>query len=450
VGGETSSERTRPVHPRGGNDSIPEGDRSFPIGAGLEIDSDVIDAIGEDAKYYMHIWHVLKELQARDPFPKVVSAVKQIVSRVNAAIWAADEAAQAADVTVAAETSGPASSQSPLPRSPNGHGVLHREVSAPTLPTQTPPRSAGGVHDVAAQDRTRQQGGRPVLGHAAPSMGTMRPSQSVGNFRANHTEDYGAMVSAPDANFGGHPRAGAVGGRPTQHGLRGGVLQGDPTQMNTGRWGNQPPPVQPPVAPPSLPSHGRQTDFPEELMSTLYDRQKARFNDPILEPLNEGDDPLSEKGGEKLERVRRFERLRKAALKIAPGFATPPTAQDLAFTPGSLLHQGSGSMMASSTNNNNVPGINYPQNMMRSRMDTDKYDPKNFTMTVRQRAVLNNEAEMTSLLLFHPYEKMLIVADEKDQISLYNIEQSEKKALCFGNKNPMGYVVDVADVACGN
>ncbi|KAE9155047.1 hypothetical protein PF006_g1004 [Phytophthora fragariae] len=63
---------------------------------------------------------------------------------------------------------------------------------------------------------------------------------------------------------------------------------------------------------------------------------------------------------------------------------------------------------------------------------------KNFSLNLRQRAVLNNDAEMTSLLLFHPYETMLLVADEKDQISLYNFEETETKVLSFGNKNPPG------------
>lgn len=68
----------------------------------------------------------------------------------------------------------------------------------------------------------------------------------------------------------------------------------------------------------------------------------------------------------------------------------------------------------------------------------DQEEVKDFTLNLRQRAVLNNDAEMTSLLLFHPYETMLLVADEKDQISLYNFEETETKVLSFGNKNPPG------------
>ncbi|GLD93243.1 hypothetical protein PINS_up001835 [Pythium insidiosum] len=87
-----------------------------------------------------------------------------------------------------------------------------------------------------------------------------------------------------------------------------------------------------------------------------------------------------------------------------------------------------------------APSSSPSSSMGRSVVERDREDVASFSMTLRQRAVLNNEAEMTSLLLFHPYETMLIVADEKDQISMYNVEQSEKKVLTFGNKNPTGYV----------
>ena len=69
---------------------------------------------------------------------------------------------------------------------------------------------------------------------------------------------------------------------------------------------------------------------------------------------------------------------------------------------------------------------------------------KNFSLHLRQCAVLNNDAEMTSLLLVHPYESLLVVADEKDQLSLWTFEQSEK-LLSFGNKNPSGYVTGCCD-----
>jgi hypothetical protein len=38
------------------------------------------------------------------------------------------------------------------------------------------------------------------------------------------------------------------------------------------------------------------------------------------------------------------------------------------------------------------------------------------TVKFQQSAILDNDASMTSLLLFHPYEEALVVADEKDGI----------------------------------
>ncbi|KAE9254607.1 hypothetical protein PF004_g960 [Phytophthora fragariae] len=126
--------------------------------------------------------------------------------------------------------------------------------------------------------------------------------------------------------------------------------------------------------PPSMEKYGRHEDFPPSLVSTCYERHKTHFSDPILEPLREDEDPLSEK---------------------------------------------------------------VPRSHLRCRGPLQE-EVKNFSLNLRQRAVLNNDAEMTSLLLFHPYETMLLVADEKDQISLYNFEETETKVLSFGNKNPPG------------
>ena len=51
-----------------------------------------------------------------------------------------------------------------------------------------------------------------------------------------------------------------------------------------------------------------------------------------------------------------------------------------------------------------------------------------------QSAVLDNESDMTSNLLFHPYENVLIVADDFDGISVWNFEAG-KKEKSFSNCN---------------
>eukprot|EP00937_MAST-01D_sp_MAST-1D-sp2_P006191 g6191.t1 len=55
-----------------------------------------------------------------------------------------------------------------------------------------------------------------------------------------------------------------------------------------------------------------------------------------------------------------------------------------------------------------------------------------------QSAILDNDpSEMTSLLLFHAYESALVVADERDGISIWNYRAGEKTC-GFSNTNPAG------------
>uniref|UniRef100_H3G5Z2 Raptor N-terminal CASPase-like domain-containing protein n=1 Tax=Phytophthora ramorum TaxID=164328 RepID=H3G5Z2_PHYRM len=265
-------------------------------GGDVFVDEELLDEIGEDAKYYAQIWHVLKEMQSRDPFPYVVDAVKTIVSFVNASILEAE--------------------QDQL-----------RENSQTGNALTSPPRSA-----------------KPE------TLSTMRTERNAGS----------------------------------------------PSQLR--REG-------------SVPGH------------------KAQFNDPILEPLREDEDPLSEKGAERWERCRRYNRIRGAAMKLAPGFASPRSS---AKSPATL-----GLRDSSQQNGPLYSPIDYDAGRRASTLG-DQEEVKDFTLNLRQRAVLNNDAEMTSLLLFHPYETMLLIADEKDQISLYNFEETETKVLSFGNKNPPG------------
>jgi hypothetical protein len=54
-----------------------------------------------------------------------------------------------------------------------------------------------------------------------------------------------------------------------------------------------------------------------------------------------------------------------------------------------------------------------------------------------QTSVLENDAEMTSLLLFHPYEPLLAVADDQDGLSLWAYEEGERWWR-LRNGNPRG------------
>jgi regulator-associated protein of mTOR len=186
-------------------------------------------------------------------------------------------------------------------------------------------------------------------------------------------------------------------------------------------------------------------EFPASLRSTFYEYCKAKFNEPILEPVNDDEDPLSEKGVAKRERSRRYERIQLAARKLMlpsvaaatastgnasgsmlPMEASPPYSSFNRSAPG-----------ASSVHSRYIPPSGSTPNTLGSFGQAERDEMKRYSLNLRQCAVLNNEAEMTSLLLFHPYESLLVVADEKDQISVWNFEQSDK-ILTFGNKNPMG------------
>ncbi|TMW63135.1 hypothetical protein Poli38472_002076 [Pythium oligandrum] len=435
-----------------------EGDeRRFPVGVDVQVDSELVDEIGEDAKYYVHIWYILKEMQTRDPFQKVVEAVKSIVSRVNAHILATEQEAlrqsASSNDNASAHSAGATQPGSPktshTSQSTGSTPALLREGSVPNIPAHAPvgsrrsaPSGEGIVpgNDHQGRDRGEMTNGGTSAPMAPGRSSGLRSAQSVGNFRAQYQEDYRGGA-APGAQYLGQGSVGPgqavshLPGMPRQQSAR-----GDPGLMRSygGMMGESVPTL--PNHPPAIPSHGRQSDFPATLCSQFYEKLKARFNLSSLEPASDDDDPLSDKGAEKLERFRRYERIRKAALKIAPGFSLVNPAQPV---PGSgKPNIGYGDMAPFNPSYSSPSPSSFTSSSQsavpRVGIHSDRDEVKSFAMNLRQRAVLNNDAEMTSLLLFHPYETMLIVADEKDQISLYNFEQSEKKVLTFGNKNPSG------------
>eukprot|EP00501_MAST-03F_sp_TOSAG23-6_P002370 GSMAST32.ASY1.ANO1.2476.1 assembled CDS len=110
------------------------------------------------------------------------------------------------------------------------------------------------------------------------------------------------------------------------------------------------------------------------LRSTIFEWSMARFGKSLLTPTSNGSDPISREGA-----ALRYRRRRHAKV----------------------------SSMCNAT-----PEI------------------KKFV----QSAILDNESEMSSVLLFHPYETCLVVANVKDEIRLWNYDAGEKMGQ-FSNQN---------------
>ncbi|ETV64796.1 hypothetical protein, variant 1 [Aphanomyces astaci] len=64
-------------------------------------------------------------------------------------------------------------------------------------------------------------------------------------------------------------------------------------------------------------------------------------------------------------------------------------------------------------------------------------DIGHYGLHLRQSAVFNSKSEMTSLMVFHPYDSVLVVADDKDQVAVWNVDTNDR-VLQFGNQNPVG------------
>ncbi|KAG3217466.1 Regulatory-associated protein of [Phytophthora cactorum] len=425
-------------------------DMSFQSSADVFVDEELLDEIGEGAKYYAQIWHVLKEMQSRDPFPQVVDAVKAIVSFVNASILEAEQDQLRENSQTGSVLASPPRSANPeslttmrTERSLGAVSQLRREGTVSGLAhIQAPQKEElfGVSSENAALVSTNSEQGNLIrtpdtpMQPAPPVSKGLRSAVSVGNFQQYQNKfQQGSdnLLGAGDGHVAPLPPPTSVGSNMIQ----GQYLGQTPSPVGgyrvpnnglsgEGGMGGYPVHVGPPME-----RYGRHEDFPPTLLSTCYERHKAQFNDPILEPVQEDEDPLSEKGAERWERYRRYNRIRGAAMKLAPGFSSPRSS--------GTQKTGLGLRDASLHNPSSYSPIEYDAARRMSTLG-DQEEVKDFTMNLRQRAVLNNDAEMTSLLLFHPYETMLLVADEKDQISLYNFEETETKVLTFGNKNPPG------------
>ncbi|RLN93469.1 hypothetical protein BBJ28_00003372 [Nothophytophthora sp. Chile5] len=428
---------------------------NFAGGADVFVDAELLDAIGEDAKYYAQIWHVLKEMQSRDPFPNVVDAVKAIVSFVNASILEAEQERVRSSSPVGnalpVSTHPTTSDSNPIQRTDELHGMgpalqLQREGSMPQLAYSQAQHGAARPGPSAENSTVitpiSERGGPSRNPEAMPTFAApaknLRTTSSVGNFRLyqeqHQQQRLNSAVGQNGLGDGIPPAPSSMSSNANQGRYRGADVPGARDYRVSGGGmfcGDMNYPVQ--EAPP-LDRFGRHEDFPASLLSTCYDRHKAQFNEPVLEPLCEDEDPLSEKGAERWERSRRYSRIRGAANKLAPGFAAPR----LSTTKSPMMQRGGPSPRDSGLQSPAPYSSATYESPRRVSALGDQDDVKDFTLNLRQRAVLNTDSEMTSLLLFHPYETMLVVADEKDQISLYNFEETEMKVLSFGNKNPPG------------
>ncbi|CAH0492228.1 unnamed protein product [Peronospora farinosa] len=433
---------------QGSNDAL--NSKESTSGTDVFVNEKLRDEIGEDAKYYAQIWHVLKEMQSRDPFPPVVEIVKAIVSFVNASILEAEQNQLRENNLTSSALASPPRSANPgvlaamySERSPSTVSQSQQEESVSGLGYIQPQLSQGRLSvtpENVDQPLAYSEQGNEVrtsetqMHVAAPVMKGLRSAVSVGNFRQyqeKFQQGSGNMVGANDSHLLPPAAPKSMGSNMTQGQYLGPGMSQDAAGQ---RIPSSCFPDETDLTPPALERYGRHVNFPPTLLSTCYERLKAHFNDPILEPVQEDEDPLSEKGAERWERCRRYNRIRGAAMKLAPGFVSPRSLAK------SSAIQSSG-LGLRSINPQNPPlyfPLEYDAGRRVSSTHGDEEEVKNFTLNLRQRAVLNNDAEMTSLLLFHPYETMLLIADEKDQISLYNFEETETKVLSFGNKNPPG------------
>ncbi|KAI9922345.1 hypothetical protein PsorP6_002603 [Peronosclerospora sorghi] len=410
--------------------------------ADVFVDEGLRHQIGEDAKHYAQIWYELKEIQSRDPFPNVVDAVKAIVSFVNASILEAEQ-----DQLRESSQSGNALASPPRSANPESFSAVHSE----RVPGPASQLVQEGIVSGFGYVQLKQSEGRLKISPESvertlmatpdrhlqttpPVRKGLRSAVSVGNFgqyqkkfvlgSEDALETENVQLAPPavpmiksnkiaEGHYVGPRSSHIVGYRNVSNSLQNAEGTGYPVHF---------PLVQE--------RYGRHRDIPFSLLSTCYERHKAHFNDPILDPVHDDEDPLSEKSAERWERCRRYNRIRSAAMRLAPGFVSTRKSAKSSAT------QRIGFGLSGDS----------PQNPSLYSCDSERFissslgdeDVKDFTLNLRQCAVLNNDAEMTSLLLFHPYETMLLVADEKDQISLYNFEGTETKVLSFGNKNPPG------------
>ncbi|KDO19921.1 hypothetical protein SPRG_14829 [Saprolegnia parasitica CBS 223.65] len=156
--------------------------------------------------------------------------------------------------------------------------------------------------------------------------------------------------------------------------------------------------------------------LPDALVSSLYRWACAKFNRPLLESVDSHEDdeldPLSAQGRNIMLAWRMT--ARRCGAAGAPAPQRPLEA----------------------------PRVAAPRRKGRTYVvecETQKAQESlelaGYSLNLRQSALLNTDSDMTSLLVFHPYASLLVVADATDQLSVWNVDTSER-CHSFANLNP--------------
>ncbi|GMI10943.1 hypothetical protein TrVE_jg5878 [Triparma verrucosa] len=170
-------------------------------------------------------------------------------------------------------------------------------------------------------------------------------------------------------------------------------------------------------------------------VSGFYEWKKASYayeEDPTdndncrAEWLGDGDDaddldPLSREGALKTYRKRKNEQKNHLAKGLAAKYAH-------------LAPKAGGGLNKNSDDERNYELHNVVDDGESNGNSNKEGSSSKSVIKMDQSAVLDNESDMTSNLLFHPYENVLIVADDFDGISVWNFEAGKKEKF-FSNQN---------------
>ncbi|CCI46966.1 unnamed protein product [Albugo candida] len=404
------------------------------------------DVFGVITNSYVKIWHILKELQANDPFPPVANLVKVIIGQVNSGVLAIEQTRRKLSMAlINIERVADDDDKVSCKKSTIQMGLVIQETHAnlkssfDNTPYQPLVRKTtiSQHKDEPSAPTTEQNGSITVTSDDQDKVSfTLRRSHSVGNFRElnqQHIDPAETDVSCDvtphkvSDNINVHVAcANATSTLSNSRHFR--------SELNLAqKAGTEPYP--------NVSTHhpDRQYTFPPTLVSKYFDWCCSLLNIPAQEGVIEENDPLSSKGATKMERTRRYDRIRQSAFNIAPGYFVKicRRSSPVTITDPSTMNTNGSFFSSEHTSLSSSDGINL-RGSSQPLAYGNREEIKRFSLTLRQRAILNNDSEMTSLLLFHPYEPILVVADDKDQISLYNIEENERKLKVFSNNNPTG------------
>ena len=145
------------------------------------------------------------------------------------------------------------------------------------------------------------------------------------------------------------------------------------------------------------------------------------------------DDPLSPQGALRLYRSRRNRIVRTASRWLAAA-----CAEEIGWR--GARRSGGMSPGLDDADSLGAPGAANPANPANAA---------EVPLRFSQAAILDNGySEMTSLLIFHPFEPALVVADERDGVSVWNFETGERRTR-FRNSNSSTSASPAGSAAAG-